>query len=50
MNNDKEQIEREIKILEDNFDLTEEEIDGFLEFFYNYTRKKNKRVINTNGG
>jgi hypothetical protein len=46
---DKEKIEEEVKSLQENFNLTEEEIDGFLEFFYNYTKPKNKKIINSSG-
>jgi hypothetical protein len=39
-------IERELETLRNNFGLTEEEIEGFLEFFEE-KKVKNKRILNS---
>lgn len=44
---DKEEVKKEFETLCKNFGLTEEEIDGLIEFFYKEEKPKSKRVLNT---
>lgn len=47
--NEKEKLKQELEAFRKDFGLTEEEIEGYLDFFYKEEKPKNKRILNSKG-
>lgn len=47
MDNKEKLLQNEIESLRKFFGLTDEEIEGYIEFFYKEEKPKSKRVLNT---
>lgn len=44
---EKEKLINELESLRKNFGLTDEEVEGYFDFFYKDEKSKSKRVLNT---